>query len=202
MEKPTERTRAGMARESEARTPGPTIASDMSMPALPMKAIGTLGASAKRTANAAAMIEATASMRKTRLMSRLASRVAMTAPTARPRRSKTWIGAMRKARWTASRWNVSWYCREARDVKPAMAAARKGSAMKMRRNVLIFHTVRQASPSDGGASTGMSTSSADAGSAGATSPRGAGSPRSETSICSASSTCSWRPRAARAGAGR
>ena len=202
MEKPTERTRAGMARESEARTPGPTMASDMSMPALPMKATGTLGASAKRTANAAAMTEATASMRKTRPMSRLASRVAMTAPTARPRRSKTWIGAMRKARWTASRWNVSWYCREARDVKPAMAAARKGSAMKMRRSTPIFQTVRQASPSDGGASTGMSTVSAGAGSAAVTSPSGTGSPRSEASICSASSTCSWRPRGARAGAGR
>ena len=95
MEKPTERTRAGMASEREARTPGPTTASEASMPALPMKATGTFGASAKRTAKPAAMTEATASMRKTRPMSRLASRVAITAPTARPSRSKTWIGAMR-----------------------------------------------------------------------------------------------------------
>ena len=95
MEKPTERTRDGMAREREASTPGPTMASEKSMPALPTKASGTFGASAKSTANPAATSEATASMRKTRPMSRLARRVAMTAPTARPRRSKTWIGAMR-----------------------------------------------------------------------------------------------------------
>ena len=95
MEKPTERTRDGMASEREASTPGPTMASETSMPALPMKATGTLGASANRTANPAATTEATASMRKTRPMSRLASRVAMTAPTARPRRSKTWMGAIR-----------------------------------------------------------------------------------------------------------
>ena len=95
MENPTERTRAGMASERAARTPGPTMASEESMPALPMKATGTLGASAKRTANPAATSEATASMRNTSPMSRLASRVAMTAPTARPRRSKIWMGAIR-----------------------------------------------------------------------------------------------------------
>ena len=95
MEKPTERTRAGMARESEASTPGPTMASEASMPALPMKASGTLGASANSTAKPAATMEATASMRKTRPMPRRASRVAITAPTARPSRSKSWIGAMR-----------------------------------------------------------------------------------------------------------
>ena len=89
MEKPTERTRDGMARESEARTPGPTMASDASMPALPMKASGTFGASANRTAKPAATTDATASMRKTRPMSRLARRVAITAPTASPMRSKT-----------------------------------------------------------------------------------------------------------------
>ena len=38
-----------------------------------------------------------------------------------------------------------------------MAAARNGSAMKMRRSTPIFHTVRQDSPSDGGGSTGMSS---------------------------------------------
>ena len=54
MEKPTERTRDGMASESEASTPGPTMASEASMPALPMKASGTLGASANSTANPAA----------------------------------------------------------------------------------------------------------------------------------------------------
>ena len=43
-----------------------------------------------------------------------------------------------------------------------MAAARKGSAMKMRRSTPIFHTVRQASPSEGGASTGMSTGASGA----------------------------------------
>ena len=53
MEKPTERTRAGMASEREARTPGPTMASEKSMPALPMNATGTLGASANTTANPA-----------------------------------------------------------------------------------------------------------------------------------------------------
>ena len=95
MEKPTERTRAGMASEREARTPGPTMASEATMPALPTKASGTLGARAKTTAQPAATTEATASMRKTRLMSRLANRVAITAPTARPMRSKSWIGAMR-----------------------------------------------------------------------------------------------------------
>ena len=95
MEKPTERTRDGMASESEASTPGPTMASEASMPALPTKASGTLGANAKSTANPAATSEATASMRKTRPMSRRARRVAMTAPTARPKRSKSWIGAMR-----------------------------------------------------------------------------------------------------------
>ena len=41
-----------------------------------------------------------------------------------------------------------------------MAAARKGSAMKMRRSTPIFQTVRQASPSDGAASTGMSMATA------------------------------------------
>ena len=95
MENPTERTREGMARESDANTPGPTMASEKSMPALPTKASGTLGASANSTAKPAATSEATASMRKTRPMSRRARRVAMTAPTARPRRSKSWIGAMR-----------------------------------------------------------------------------------------------------------
>jgi hypothetical protein len=89
MENPTERTRDGMAIESDANTPGPTIASEKSMPALPTKANGTFGASAKRTAKPAATIDATASMRNTRPMSRRARRVAMTAPTARPRRSKT-----------------------------------------------------------------------------------------------------------------
>ena len=89
MEKPTERTRDGMARESAARTPGPTMASDASMPALPMKATGTFGASANKTAKPAATIDATASMRNTRPMSRWARRVAMVAPTARPTRSKT-----------------------------------------------------------------------------------------------------------------
>ena len=79
-------------------------------------------------------------------------------------------------------------------MKPAMAAARKGSAMKMRRSTPIFQTVRQASPSDGGASTGMSTGVVAPGSGAGASPRGTGSPRSEASICSASSTCSWRPR--------
>ncbi len=64
------------------------------------------------------------------------------------------MGAMRYARWTASRWNVSWYCSEASDVKPAMEAARKGRAKKMRRSTPIFHTVRQASPSEGAGSTG------------------------------------------------
>ena len=43
MEKPTERTRDGMASESEASTPGPTMASEESMPALPMKASGDVG---------------------------------------------------------------------------------------------------------------------------------------------------------------
>ena len=89
MENPTERTRAGMARESDASTPGPTMASEASMPALPMKAIGTVGASANTTANPAATREATASMRNTRLTSRRASLVATTAPTASPRRSNT-----------------------------------------------------------------------------------------------------------------
>ena len=95
MENPTDRVRDGMASDSDARTPGPTTASDMSMPALPMKAIGTFGARANRTAKPDAMTEATASMRNTRPMSRAANRVAMTAPMARPNRSKTWIGAMR-----------------------------------------------------------------------------------------------------------
>ena len=74
-----------------------------------------------------------------------------------------------------------------------MEAARKGRAMKMRRSTPIFQTVRQASPSDGGGSTGMSIGVVATGSGGA-SPRGAGSPRSEASICSASSSCSCRPR--------
>ena len=92
------------------------------------------------------------------------------------------MGAMRYARWTASRWNVSWYCNEARDVKPAMEAARKGRAKKMRRSTPIFHTVRQASPSEGAGSTTASTSTS--------SPTDTGSPRSDASICSDSSTCS------------
>ena len=71
-------------RERRPARPGPTMASDASMPALPMKATGTLGASANSTAKPAATTEATASMRNTRPMSRAASRVAMVAPTARP----------------------------------------------------------------------------------------------------------------------
>ena len=39
-------------------------------------------------------------------------------------------------------------------MKPAMEAARKGSAKKMRRRTPIFQTVLQASPSDGAVSTG------------------------------------------------
>ena len=192
MEKPTERTRAGMARDSDASTPGPTMASEASMPALPTKATGTLGARAKSTANPAAITEATASIRKTSPMSRAASRVAISAPTKRPRRSKTWMGAISQARWTASRWNVCWYCSEASDVKPAMDAAKNGRAMKMRRSTLIFHTVRQASPKEG-AGSARTAGSAAAG-APATSPRGTGSPRSDASICSLSCSCSCRPR--------
>ncbi len=136
------------------------------MPAFPMNATGTFGASAKSTANPAAMSEATASMRNTSPTSRLARRVAIVAPTARPRRSKTSTGAVRYARWSASRWKVCWYCNEANEAKPAIEAARKGRAMKMRRRALTFQTVRQASPNDGGGSTGASTTGA--------SPRGAG----------------------------
>ena len=95
MENPTERTRGGMAIDSEASTPGPTMASAATIPALPMKASGTFGARANSTAKAAATTDATASMRKTRPMSRRARRVAMTAPTARPRMSNTSVGAMR-----------------------------------------------------------------------------------------------------------
>ncbi len=47
-----------------------------------------------------------------------------------------------------------------------MAAARKGSAMKMRRNTPIFQTVRHASPSDGAASTGTSIGGPTTGSRG------------------------------------
>ena len=72
-------------------------------------------------------------------------------------------------------------------MKPAMDAARKGSATKMRRSAPIFQTVRQASPNDGGDSTGTSTVVGP-------SARGTDSPRSEASICSVSSSCSWVPR--------
>ena len=41
-----------------------------------------------------------------------------------------------------------------------MEAARKGKAMKMRRRALTFQTVRQASPNDGGGSTGASATAA------------------------------------------
>ena len=79
-----------------------------------------------------------------------------------------------------------------------MAAARKGRAMKIRRSTPIFHTVRQASPSDGGISTGMSSTTGSDPSAAAVGARpsssATGSPRSDASICSLSSTCSWRPR--------
>ena len=76
-----------------------------------------------------------------------------------------------------------------------MAAARKGRAMKIRRSTPIFQTVRQASPSDGGVSTGISIATAAGVVAGAgVSSSRAGSPRSEASICSLSSICSWRPR--------
>ena len=64
----------------------------------------------------------------------------------------------------------------------------------MRRSTPIFQTVRQASPSEGGVSTGMSTGAAPSGAMAGASPSGAGSPRSEASICSLSSSCSWRPR--------
>ena len=81
-----------------------------------------------------------------------------------------------------------------------MDAARNGSAKKMRRSTPIFQTVRQASPSEGGASTGMSRVgaaglSSSVMAAAATSPSATGSPRSEASICSLNSICSCRPRA-------
>ena len=59
-----------------------------------------------------------------------------------------------------------------------MDAARKGKAMKMRRSTPIFQTMRQASPSEGGGSTGVGSSGASA--------RGAGSPSSDATICSES----------------
>ena len=67
-------------------------------------------------------------MVNTRRMPPAASRVAQIAPTARPSSPKIPIGAVMKARSATSRWNVCWYCSEASELKPAMAAARNGSA--------------------------------------------------------------------------
>ncbi len=128
MENPIERARAGIASDSEASTPGATTASEPSMPALATNATGTDGASAKSTENAAATTEATPSMVNTRRRPPAASRVAQIAPTARPSSPKIPIGAVMKARSATSRWNVCWYCSEASELNPAMAAARNGSA--------------------------------------------------------------------------
>ena len=79
-------------------------------------------------------------------------------------------------------------------MKPAMEAARKGRAMKIRRRTPIFHTVRQASPSEGTGSAGFPASGSVSEGAATVSRRGTGSPRSDASICSLSSSCSCRPR--------
>ncbi len=44
-----------------------------------------------------------------------------------------------------------------------MAAARKGRAKKIRRSTPIFHTIRQASPNDGGGSSATVVSTAPGG---------------------------------------
>ena len=77
-----------------------------------------------------------------------------------PIRTNTCTGATRNARWTTSRWKVSWYCSEASEAKPAIPAARNGRARKIRRSTPIFHTIRHASPKDGGGSRVSGASSA------------------------------------------
>ena len=95
MEKPTERARDGMASDRAASTPGPTMASDASIPASPKKATGTDGASANSTANPEATTAATASITNTRCSDLAASRVPTVAPTTRPASTNTCTGAVR-----------------------------------------------------------------------------------------------------------
>ena len=193
MEKPTERTRDGMARESEASTPGPTMASEKSMPALPTKASGTLGAEREEHG------ERGGDERGHRQHAEDEADVA-------PGQAGGDDGADGEASEV-----------EELDRRNEVGAVHR---IEMER-LLILQRGEGREPRDGGGEEGQGDEDAaqhadlpdgppglaergrgldrevdDVGwrEGGGTSPSGAGSPRSEATICSLSSSCSWRPR--------
>ena len=122
------------------------------MPLSAKKATGTLGARRTARRRPTQPPPPRASIRKTNRSRGAASLVATTAPEDQPAEDEDLNRGDEKGALVASRWKVCSYWSEASEVNPAMAAARKGSAMKIRRSTPIFHTRRQASPNDGGGS--------------------------------------------------
>ena len=191
-ENPSDRTRAGIARDRADNTPGPTMASDATMPALPTNAQTTSGASANSAANPEAARAETPISVNTSPWRRAARRAATVAPMATPARANSCTGAMTRPRWRTPRWNVCWYWSEASEAKPINEAARNGRARKMRRSTPIVHTSRHASPNEGGRSAPESAHPGPGPWSAAASPVAAGASRVGSPTANASS--SWRPR--------
>ena len=109
IEKPIDRARGGMANESEAITPGPTITRAPATREWATTVRATVGANANPRAATAATTDDAARIRKISGAPFRNARVVSFAPINTPRSSTNCTGTLAMARWTSVRPKVSAY---------------------------------------------------------------------------------------------